>query len=100
MELDDKQIEKIFSSSVRLRIVAALMTRSPLLFLEIQDELDLTKGNLSSHMKQLEENGIVIVIKEFVGKRPQTSFEITDDGKCAFTTYVKMLESIIKGASV
>ncbi len=98
MELSDKQIEKIFSASVRLKIVAALISQSPLLFVDVQNELELTKGNLSSHIKQLEDNGIVVVIKKFVGKRPQTSFELTELGREAFNSYVKMLESIIKGS--
>lgn len=98
MKIDEKVVEKVFSTPVRLKIVAALIARSPLIFSEIISELELTRGNLSSHMKQLESNGFVEVKKEFVNNRPQTSYDITPEGRAAFEQYVKLLESIISSS--
>ncbi len=98
MKIDEKVVEKVFSTPVRLRIVAALIARSPIIFSEMLKELELTRGNLSSHMKQLEQNSFVTVKKEFVNNRPQTSYEVTKEGQTAFEQYVKLLETIISSS--
>jgi DNA-binding HxlR family transcriptional regulator len=94
-QIDEAQLEKLFSSQVRLKVVASLITSSPQVFSDIIETLGLTRGNLSSHMKQLEQSNIVKVEKKFVANKPQTSYSVTELGRESFTKYVKMLEQII-----
>jgi DNA-binding HxlR family transcriptional regulator len=97
--INPKTVEKIFSSQVRLKIIAALVVTSPLLFNDFIEELSITKGNLSSHMRTLEEASFITIKKQFIENRPQTSYNITDIGSSAFKQYVLELEKIISIAS-
>ncbi len=91
----DKERERLLSSPVRLRIMAALLAGEVVEFTALLEFLDLTRGNLSSHMKQLSEAGYVSIIKEFAGKKPRTTYEITEIGIREFEIYISILESII-----
>ena len=97
--IDQKEIERVFSSQVRLKIIAALVVKSPLLFSNLIDDLELTKGNLSSHMKNLEDIQFIEINKQFIDKRPQTSYTVTEIGKNSFKRYIEELEKIISLAS-
>jgi DNA-binding MarR family transcriptional regulator len=88
-------LEKVFQVPARLRIMTVLAARKRATFSELVDELNLTRGNLSIHMKQLSENGYVTMDKAFVSNRPQTTYVITDKGTEEFSRYIDILESII-----
>ncbi len=95
MNIDERVIEKVFSTPARLRIVSALIASPTIIFSEMMNNLGLTRGNLSSHMKMLEKHEFVSVLKEFVNNRPQTTYKITELGRESFRQYVAILEEII-----
>ncbi len=88
--------EKIFDSSARLRILTYLALKGRANFSEIKNALNLTDGNLSTHLQKLEEAGIIKSEKRFVGRRPQTTYWFTEEGRVRFESYLSELESMIK----
>lgn len=94
-----QNINKSFESRVRLGIMSALMVNEWLDFNTLKDMLQVTDGNLSSHIQALEKEKFVEMKKEFVGRRPKTSFRVTKDGKKAFSLHLNALEQILKGLS-
>ena len=82
----------------RLSIVTLLATSADawLSFTEIQEKAELTPGNLSSHLRSLEEAGYVQVIKQFRGRRPLTTVRITDAGKAALERHIEEMEELIR----
>ncbi|MBI1305645.1 MAG: transcriptional regulator [Bacteroidetes bacterium] len=79
--------------------MSALMVNEWLDFNTLKDMLQVTDGNLSSHIQALEKEKFVEMKKEFVGRRPKTSFRVTKDGKKAFSLHLNALEQILKGLS-
>jgi DNA-binding PadR family transcriptional regulator len=67
-------------------------------YTELKDLLELTDGNLASHLSALEKIEYVEVRKEFVGKKPKTTYKVTSKGRTAFENHLKALEDMIKGA--
>lgn len=65
-------------------------------FNQLKEELDLTDGNLASHLKALEKSEYVSVTKTFADRKPNTSYEITNAGKAAFERHLLALEEILK----
>ncbi len=65
-------------------------------FNSLKDTLGVTDGNLASHLKALEENGLINVNKQFIGRKPNTSYSISEKGKKLFKIHLKALEEIIK----
>jgi len=65
-------------------------------FTFIRDKINATDGNLSVHLRKLEENNYVSVKKEFINRKPVSRYQITPTGRKAFEDYIKKLESIIK----
>ncbi len=88
--------EKIFDSSARLRILTYLALKGRANFSEIKNALNLTDGNLSTHLQKLEKAGIIKSEKRFVGRRPQTTYWFTEEGRVRFESYLSELESMIK----
>jgi DNA-binding transcriptional ArsR family regulator len=80
----------------RLAIVSALAAVPRLTFTELRDTLEMTDGNLSVHLQKLEEKGYVHIDKKFVGRRPQTSCQLTRAGRQAFSSYLDHLEAIVR----
>lgn len=76
--------------------MSALIVNESLDFTSLKESLDVTDGNLSSHIASLEEEGYVKVKKEFVGKKPQTTYSVTAAGRRAFTDHLDALEKLIK----
>jgi DNA-binding MarR family transcriptional regulator len=93
-KLISKNKPRIFQSKVRLGIVAALISKEKT-FNEIKEILDVTDGNLSSHLSKLEEAGYITVQREFVDKKPQSTYRLTDKGIKEFKEYVLLLEGIM-----
>lgn len=94
-------LEKVFHEPNRLAILSALCAagNKGLTFGEIRDECDLTDGNLSRHLKTLEEAGVVHIEKEFVGAKPRTTVFLTDSGWEQFIAYLDNLEAVLQTAA-
>ena len=91
-------IDAIIHEHNRLRIMAALVALEPgakVDFSFLRDLLGLTDGNLSAHLRRLEEAGYVTIEKTFVGRRPKTWICVSEKGRIAFGKYVKALEEIV-----
>ena len=85
---------------VRLAIMAHLSFASvPVDFNSLLDDLALTKGNLSTHMKKLEDQGLVKVEKKFVGRKPRTTYRCTVKGKKEVRNYLSTIETVLKTSS-
>lgn len=87
-------LNKIFESRVRLGIMSVLMVNDEIDFNSLKELLNVTDGNLASHISGLE-NEYIKVIKEFVGKKPKTSFAATALGKKAFQDHLTALENLL-----
>jgi len=91
-----QQLNKAFDNKVRLGIMASLMVNSKLSFNNLKELLQLTDGNLASHLKALEKLEYIAFNKAFVGRKPITTYIITSNGKTAFEFHLKTLEELIK----
>jgi DNA-binding MarR family transcriptional regulator len=76
--------------------MAVLVSVDEAEFTFIRDKINATDGNLSVHLRKLEDNNYIEVTKEFIDRKPVTRYNITDTGRKAFEEYIKKLESIIK----
>ncbi|KFE97836.1 transcriptional regulator [Chryseobacterium formosense] len=89
------QLNKEFESRVRLGIMSVLMVNDWVDFSEMKSLLEITDGNLASHSNALEKSNYIEVKKEFVGKKPKTSYRVTQNGRTAFTEHLNALEKLI-----
>jgi DNA-binding HxlR family transcriptional regulator len=87
---------KAFESRIRLSIMSVLAVNDMLDFNALKEYLDITDGNLASHIKALEKEEFIGVKKTFVGKKPNTKYFMTKEGKKAFDNHLKALEKFIK----
>jgi DNA-binding MarR family transcriptional regulator len=92
-------LHKAFESRIRLGIMSALLVNDMLDFNALKEYLDVTDGNLASHIKALEKEEFISVEKSFIGKKPNTKYFITKEGKKAFNDHLNALEKLIKGVS-
>jgi DNA-binding MarR family transcriptional regulator len=92
-----EDLHKAFESRIRLGIMSVLMVNDALDFITLRTYLDVTDGNLATHLKALEKESFIAVEKSFVGRKPNTSYSVTSAGKKAFEGHLKALESLIKG---
>ncbi|MEQ9187133.1 MAG: transcriptional regulator [Cryomorphaceae bacterium] len=90
------QLDKAFESRIRLGIMSVLMVNEWVEFNELKTLLDVTDGNLASHISALEKKGFLAVRKRFLGKKPNTSFSITKEGKSSFEQHISALENLLK----
>ena len=90
------ELDPLLHERGRLAIVSALAAAPRLTFTELRDALGLTDGNLSVHLQKLEEKGYVTIAKQFVGRRPQTTCQLTKAGRRAFARYLDHLEAIVQ----
>lgn len=79
--------------------MSALAVNDMLDFNALKEYLDVTDGNLASHLKALEKEEFIKVEKSFVGRKPNTTYAVTPLGKKAFSDHLSALEKLIKGAS-
>lgn len=96
MKLSIEDLHKAFESRVRLGIMSALAVNDSLDFTSLKEFLDVTDGNLATHIKKLEKEGFVEVEKSFIDNKPNTKYYMTEEGKKAFEEHLKVLEKIIK----
>ena len=99
MKISISSLHKAFESRIRLGIMSALAVNDKLDFNSLKEYLDLTDGNLASHLKGLEKEEFISVEKSFVGRKPNTKYFMTKAGKKAFDNHLKALEKLIKGVS-
>lgn len=90
------QINKAFESRVRLGIMSILMVNDSVDFNTIKEMLQVTDGNLASHIAALEKSNFIIINKQFIGKKPQTTYKATLEGRNAFIEHLNALEILIK----
>lgn len=90
-----ENLNKIFDSRIRLGIMSALMVNAEISFNELKDVLQITDGNLASHLKTLEESGYVKFQKGFVGRKTNTTYSVTKAGEKAFKAHLAALEKMI-----
>ncbi|MFA5302798.1 MAG: transcriptional regulator [Bacteroidales bacterium] len=88
-------LNKIFESRVRLGIMSVLMVNETYDFNSLKETLDLTDGNLASHLRALEKEGMIAVEKQFIDRRPNTSYWATEKGRAAFSEHISALESLL-----
>jgi DNA-binding MarR family transcriptional regulator len=91
-----EDLNKAFESRIRLGIMSILMVNSWVDFGTMKEMLNITDGNLASHITALEKMNYVEVKKQFVGKKPNTSYAITKQGKKAFSEHLDALENLLK----
>lgn len=90
-----ENINKAFESRARLGIMSVLMVEEKVDFNTLKETLQLTDGNLASHLRALEEGQYLQVDKQFVGRKPNTTYQATDTGREAFTNHLDALEQLI-----
>ena len=96
MKLNLEDINKAFESKARLGIMSVLMVNESVDFVSLKKLLELTDGNLASHARNLEELGYIRCDKQFVGRKPNTTFSATPEGKEAFRKHLNALENFLK----
>jgi DNA-binding HxlR family transcriptional regulator len=95
-EFDYQQIDDLIHSRIRLAVMALLITVDEAEFVFLKDKVNATDGNLSVHLKKLEDAGYISVKKEFINRKPKTMYSLTKTGRKAFETYLDHLEKMIK----
>ncbi len=96
MKVFAKGLHKAFESRIRLGIMSSLIVGGRVDFNSLKEYLDLTDGNLATHLKALEKENFIGIEKSFVGKKPNTKYFATEAGKAAFTAHLGALEEILK----
>lgn len=91
-----QDLNKAFENRVRLGIMSILMVNDSMDFNRMKELLNVTDGNLASHISALEKEGYLHVKKEFVGKKPLTTYSATKVGTKAFEDHLNALEKLIK----
>ncbi len=91
-------LDEVIHQKVRLGIMSTLMARDEVDFRFLKETLGVTDGNLSIHLSKLEEAGYVASKKEFVRKKPHTTYTPTQAGRAAFHAYLAALERIVQSA--
>ena len=90
------QLDRVIHEKGRLAIMSMLAAAPELSFTEMRDALGMTDGNLTTHIRTLQEAGYIAVAKSFQNNRPHTTCSLTAPGKRAFTNYINLLEAIIR----
>ncbi|HEV3028695.1 MAG TPA: transcriptional regulator [Planctomycetota bacterium] len=90
--------DPVLLSRARLAILSALVTLREAEFMDLKHILGLSQGNLSIHGGKLEQAGYISVRKEFVDRKPRTTFSITPEGRRALVDHVQRLQNVIKEA--
>lgn len=93
---DHSQIDDVIHGRLRLGIMAYLSTASPAIFGELRDKVGATDGNLSTHLKKLEQAGYVSQEKRFVGRRPQTRIFLTEQGRKAWLIWIDRMQGLMR----
>ena len=90
------QLDRVIHEKGRLAIMSMLAAAPELAFTELRDTLEMTDGNLTTHIRTLQEAGYVSIAKSYQNNRPLTTCSLTAAGRKAFTGYVNLLEQIVQ----
>ena len=90
-------LNKVFDSRIRLGVMSSLMVNAEMSFNDLKQMLEVTDGNLATHLVNLEENGYIKVHKGFIGRKTNTTYSITKAGEKAFKEHIQALENMIRG---
>ena len=89
-------LNKIFDSRIRLGVMSMLVVNDEIGFNDLKQLLELTDGNLASHLNTLEQASFIKVHKGFIGRKTSTTYSITNLGRQAFKAHLDALEKMIK----
>lgn len=89
-------LHKAFDHRIRLGVMSMLMVNDWVDFISLRDNLAASDGNLASHLKALEKEHFIELRKQFIGRRPNTSYRVTAVGRDAFLEHLDNLEKIIQ----
>jgi DNA-binding MarR family transcriptional regulator len=89
-------LDKVLEHRLRLQIMSVLMTNDVFDFNTLKETLNVTDGNLASHIKALEKEKYLSVNKSFVDRKPNTKYKITERGRTAFRKHLDALEAVVK----
>ncbi|MCB9053643.1 MAG: transcriptional regulator [Lewinellaceae bacterium] len=92
------RLNKVFDNRLRLAIMSILLVDDEADFNRLKEMLDATDGNLASHLRALEKEGYLKVHKKFVGRKPNTTYEVTASGREAFSRHLEALEKILNAS--
>ena len=91
-----EQFNKAFENRIRLQIMSVLVANENYDFNSLKELLEVTDGNLASHLKALEKEEYVLVNKTFIGRKPNTQYAVSEKGRSAFIKHLEALENLIK----
>jgi DNA-binding MarR family transcriptional regulator len=91
-----ENLNKIFDSRIRLGIMSALLVNDEVNFNDLKELIQVTDGNLASHLKTLEESAYLKVKKGFIGRKTNTTYSVTKAGEKAFKAHLDALEKMIR----
>ena len=91
-----KDLDKAFENKVRLGIMSALMVNEFMDFNTLKELLDVTDGNLASHLKSLEKSEYINFKKEFLERKPNTKYFVTVAGRSAFERHIRAIENLLR----
>lgn len=91
-----ENLNKIFDSRIRLGIMSALMVNDSVSYNDLKELMQVTDGNLASHLKTLEEGGYMKMQKGFIGRKTNTTYSVTKAGEKAFRAHLDALGQMIK----
>ena len=90
-------LNKVFDNRIRLGVMSVLMVNDEVSFNDLKQMLEVTDGNLATHLVNLEDNGFIKVHKGFIGRKTNTTYSITKQGEKEFKDHVSALENMIRG---
>lgn len=96
---DHNAIDDVIHGRIRLGVVAYLSAVDSALFSELRDKVGATDGNLSAHLRKLEDAGYVAVAKSFVNRKPQTRLSLTAAGRTAWKSWLSRIEALREAAN-
>jgi DNA-binding HxlR family transcriptional regulator len=91
-----EQFNKAFENRIRLQIMSVLVANENYDFNSLKELLEVTDGNLASHLKALEKEEYILVNKTFIGRKPNTQYAVSEKGRSAFIKHLEALENLIK----
>jgi len=94
-DFDISRIDEVIHGRIRLGIMAYLSGAETADFNTLKTRLQTTDGNLSVHLRKLEEAGFVAVTKSFIGRKPLTQASLTEDGRAAFVAYLDAMAGLL-----
>lgn len=91
-----EQLDKLLEHRARLQIMSVLVSNDSFDFNSLKELLDITDGNLATHIKALEKEKYLSIKKSFVDRKPNTKYKVTEKGRAAFKKHIDALEALVK----